>query len=96
LEEILVQIKIFLKNNLLLDLHPNKVSITTLASGVDFLGWVHFPTHRVLRTTTKKRMFKNLKKNPNKETIQSYLGMLRHGNVYKLKNLIERPAQGVF
>ena len=89
LEEILVQIKFFLKDNLFLDLHPDKVFIKTLTSGVDFLGWVNFPHHRVLRTVTKRRMFKNLKDNPNKETIQSYLGMLKHGNGYKLANKIK-------
>jgi len=88
LENILVQIKLFLKENLLLDLHPNKVTITTFASGVDFLGWVHFPTHRVLRTTTKRRMFKSLENNPSKETIQSYLGMLGHGDARKLEKRI--------
>ena len=89
LEEILIQIKHFLKDNLLLDLHPNKVSITTFTSGLDFLGWVHFSTHRVLRTTTKRRMFKNLENNESKETIQSYLGMLGHGNARKLEERVE-------
>lgn len=89
LEDVLVQIRFFLQDNLKLDLHPNKVSITTLASGVDFLGWVHFPHHRVLRTVTKRRMFKNLKSNPSKETVQSYLGMLEHGNTWKLREKIQ-------
>src|SRR2546430_2057658 len=71
LEENLVQIKFFLRDNLKLILHPNKVSIATFASGVDFLGWVHFPRRRVLRTVTKKRMFKNLKSNSKPEVIQS-------------------------
>ena len=31
-----------------------------MASGIDFLGWVHFEDHRVLRTSTKKKMFRNL------------------------------------
>lgn len=84
LEHILIQIKYFLKENLLLDLHPNKVSIQTLASGVDFLGWVHFPTHRVLRTTTKRRMLKNVANSPSEATVQSYLGMLGHGDARKL------------
>jgi hypothetical protein len=30
--------------SLKLALHPRKVSITTVASGVDFLDWVHFRT----------------------------------------------------
>ena len=32
----------FLKLRLALSLHPNKVSIKSFASGVDFLGWIHF------------------------------------------------------
>ncbi|MEQ1561272.1 MAG: reverse transcriptase/maturase family protein [Nitrospira sp.] len=88
LEKALVQIKFFLKDNLLLDLHPDKVFIKTYSSGVDFLGWVNFPTHRVLRTVTKKRMFQNLKSNPKPETLQSYLGLLSHGNTRKLKNQV--------
>jgi hypothetical protein len=53
LEVILREVKIFLWERLKLELHPQKVSIATLASGADFLGWVHFPDHRVLRTVTK-------------------------------------------
>lgn len=75
----------YLKNKLKLNMHPNKVFIKTIASGVDFLGWVSFPKHRVLRTSTKRRMLKNIARNPKLETIQSYLGMLKHGATYKLK-----------
>ncbi len=64
LETILPEIDHFLANRLKLTLHPKKVSIETLASGVDFLGWVHFPDHRVLRTATKRRMFRGLKEHP--------------------------------
>src|SRR3989338_6011649 len=88
LESLLLKIRIFLKERLRLELHPNKVSISTLASGVDFLGWVHFPHHRVLRTVTKKRMFKNLKNNNKPEVLQSYLGLLSHGNTYKIKSFV--------
>ena len=76
----------FLKEKLKLDLHPDKVFIKTIASGVDFLGWVHFPKHRVLRTSTKKRMLKQLQGSPKEESKQSYLGMLQQGNTYKIKN----------
>ncbi len=61
LEKILPAMQEFLGSKLKLVMHPGKVSIETVASGVDFLGWVHFPDHRVLRTTTKKRMFRNIK-----------------------------------
>jgi len=75
----------FLTNELKLTLHPDKIFIKTLSSGLDFLGWVHFPNHRVLRTVTKRRMMKNLGKNDSKESLVSYLGMLKHGNTYKLQ-----------
>ena len=92
LEQSLRYIKGFLRDKLKLELHPDKVSITTFASGVDFLGWVHFPHHRVLRTATKKRMFRRLverKGNKGEEaTKQSYRGMLKHGNGWKLQSRI--------
>ncbi|KKT29587.1 MAG: Retron-type reverse transcriptase [Parcubacteria group bacterium GW2011_GWC1_44_10] len=81
-------IELFLNEKLKLQLHPDKVFIKTLSSGVDFLGWVHFPDHRVLRTVTKRRMRKNLSINPSEESRASYLGMLKHGNAYKLKQMI--------
>jgi retron-type reverse transcriptase len=84
----LLYMRDYLENKLKLNMHPDKVYIKTIVSGVDFLGWVSFPRHRVLRTATKRRMFKNLNKDPKKETRQSYLGMLKHGNAYKLtKNM---------
>ena len=76
----------FLQKELKLKLHPDKVFIKTLASGVDFLGWISFPDHRVLRTTTKRRMMKRIKNNPARETLDSYLGLLGHGNAGKLKS----------
>ena len=89
LEEILPQMEDFLLEKLKLNLHPNKIFIKTLSSGVDFLGWVHFSDHRVLRTTTKRRMFKRINENPKTETVDSYLGLLKHGNTNKLKNMVK-------
>lgn len=81
--------KVFLYDKLKLEMHPDKVSLATLVSGIDFLGWVHFPDHRVLRTTTKKRMFKRIEESNGKpKTISSYLGMLSHGNARKLREKI--------
>lgn len=79
----------YLKEELKLTLHPDKVFIKTLSSGLDFLGWVHFPYHRVLRTTTKRRMIKNIKMNKSKGTKDSYLGMLKHGNTHKIRKMLE-------
>ena len=86
LEELLVKIAEFLSRELKLSLHPDKVSIHTLGSGVDFLGWVHFPNHRVLRTVTKKRAFRKITEQDGKEeTVRSYLGLMSHGNTRKMR-----------
>lgn len=85
LKALISQISNFLDENLRLSLHPDKVFIKTFASGVDFLGWVHFSDHRILRTVAKKRMMRNIEKNKGKsESVQSYLGLLKHGNSYGL------------
>lgn len=81
----------FLKSTLKLSMHPNKISISTVGSGVDFLGWIHFPDHRVLRTATKRRMFRGIEVQQGKEeTIQSYIGLLSHGNGWKLQQKIRK------
>ncbi len=89
LEQLLPQIKLFLEEQLKLSLHPDKVFIKTFASGVDFLGWVHFPDHRVLRTSTKQRMFRRLQGVPSDETVASYRGLLSHGNAHTLQKRFE-------
>lgn len=78
-------IRDFLRGRLKLELHPKKLSLETLASGVDFLGWMHFLDHRVLRAMTKQRMFKRIAKHPTKGTVASYSGLLKQGNTHKLK-----------
>lgn len=78
------RIQEFLERKLKLRLHPDKIYIKSFAAGVDFLGWIHFPKYRRLRTVTKKRMFKRIKESPKPETLQSYLGVLSHGDSYGL------------
>lgn len=84
----------FLKANLALSLNADKLCIKTHASGIDFLGWVHFPHHRVLRTATRRRMLNKLKESQNDETVTSYLGLLSHGNTYKVKQKILEMTNG--
>lgn len=78
-------IGIFLRDRLKLQLHPDKVSIHTFSSGIDFLGWIHFSDHLVLRTATKRRMLKRMRELEEEiSAARSYIGMLRHGNARKL------------
>ncbi len=93
IENLIPQVSDFLRGELKLSLHSDKVFIEKLSSGIDFLGWVHFPHHRVLRTATKRRMFKRIRCNNSKETIASYLGLLKHGNTYKLIQRIRNELE---
>lgn len=85
LENLLPKIETFLREKLLLKLHEDKVYIKTYGSGVDFLGWVHFPHHRQIRTTTKKKIIRKMKSWPKREAVSSYRGLLEHGNTYRLR-----------
>ena len=86
LAEIVRLIVLYLRASLKLELHPNKVAIATVSSGVDFLGWVHFPHQRTLRTVTKRRMFKNVRGlSADSPVVRSYLGLLKHGDTVKIR-----------
>ncbi len=89
LENLIPKISEFLNEHLKLALHPDKVFIKSFASGVDFLGWVHFSDHRVLRTASKRRMFRNLKNYPTEQTVASYAGMFAHGNATRLARRVK-------
>jgi retron-type reverse transcriptase len=86
--ELVPKIADFLDEELNFTLHPNKVILKTVASGIDFLGWTHFSKHRVLRTKTKNRMFKKIEIDPNEDVINSYLGLLKHGDTYDLQKSV--------
>ncbi len=85
LEQQIPRVQEFLTEKLKLSLHPNKIYIKSFASGVDFLGWVHFPKYKTLRNTTKRRMLKRIIDVPKIEALESYLGLLKHGNTQKIK-----------
>lgn len=68
------KIEDFLREHLRLKIHPKKLTLTTYASGIDYLGYVSFPHHRVIRTKTKRRMFRRV----NKKNFSSYSGILKH------------------
>lgn len=96
LKNILPKIGGFLQDKLALKLHPNKISIRKLHQGIDFLGYIIFSHHRLLRTKTKRRIFKKLQKRAEEyrmgkisgqafeQSLQSYLGVLSHANSHRL------------
>ncbi|MFW0862004.1 MAG: reverse transcriptase domain-containing protein [Candidatus Komeilibacteria bacterium] len=102
LKGLISKINIFLHDNLRLALHPGKVSINKASRGVDFLGYIIFPYHKMVRTKTKNRVFRKLRQKIRvykvgelpeeslEQTLNSYLGVFSHANAFglgeKLKN----------
>ena len=85
----LKDIKTFLNQILKLELHPKKIILQKYHQGVDFLGYIQFPHHRLLRTKTKRRIFKRIRKGINEQSLQSYLGVLSHANSHKISEAIK-------
>ncbi len=83
----------FLQTKLKLELHPKKIILRKLDWGIDFLGYIVLPYYILPRTKTKRRMFKKLQEKIGSdnfnESLQSYLGYLKHANSYKLKNKLK-------
>jgi len=83
----------FLADKLRLEFHPNKVSIRRLDNGIDFLGYIILPHYILPRTKTKKRIFKKLREKVSSEnfnqSLQSYLGYLKHAKSYKLRRKLK-------
>ena len=50
----MARIQDFLTNQLFLTLHPKKIVFRKWQQGIDFLGYIFLPHHRLVRTTTKK------------------------------------------
>lgn len=94
LKNLLPLISHFLKDTLLLELHPNKSTLDSICQGIDFLGYVVFPHHRLLRTKTKRRLLRKMKHRMKQleareisyekfyASVQSYRGMFGHANMH--------------
>jgi retron-type reverse transcriptase len=93
LERLLPILEKFLWQVLHLRLHPEKIELRTVASGVDFLGWVHFSDHRVLRTTTKRRMLKAMRHGATEAAAASSCGLLKYGNTFLLSRFIDESPK---
>lgn len=102
LENAISKIREFLKDNLQLELHPNKVEIRKVSKGIDFLGYVILPHAIVLRTKTRRRISRKIKEGAvayNKKRISqisfqfmitSYIGVFSHANASKISGYLRK------
>lgn len=84
------EMRVFLKENLSLSLHPRKVTLKRWNQGIDFLGYISFPHHAILRPKTKRRILRVIRGKVGEykrgeimeeelnQSVQSYKGLLQH------------------
>ncbi len=84
LENLIPSIQEFLLHHLKLRLHEGKINMRKYRGGIDFLGYVSFPYHRVLRTRTKRRIFRKIEE----KNLPSYLGVLEHCRSRGIQNAV--------
>lgn len=98
LDELISKIELFLKYSLKLSLHKDKIILRKYTQGIDFLGYIVLPHYILPRTKTRRRIFKKLAGKKGLEnfnqSLQSYLGYLKHANSFKLAQLIQDEFVG--
>jgi len=94
LHDLLKEIKVYLSENLKLELKGNEQIFPIEKRGVDFVGYVVYPTHVELRKSIKTKMISKMRLLKDKSeltendlcSINSYKGWLQHCNSLNLQN----------
>jgi RNA-directed DNA polymerase len=87
LHQILAEIKQYLNDNLKLTVKENYQVFPVEKRGIDFVGYVFFHTHTMLRKSIKQNFARMIANNKNPKSIASYNGWATHCNS---KNLIKK------
>jgi len=87
LHQLLADISAYLQDNLKLIVKGNYQVFPVDSRGIDFVGYVFYHTHTLLRKTIKQNFARMLKKNRNAQSIASYAGWAKHCNS---KNLMKK------
>lgn len=89
LHQLLADIKEYLTTNLKLEIKDNYQIFPVEARGIDFVGYVFYHKHTLLRKTIKKSFARKISKGINKLSLASYLGWAKHCNsLHLIKKLI--------
>lgn len=87
LHSTLHSIRLYLKDKLALEIKDNYQIFPVKSRGIDFVGYVFYHTHILLRKRIKQNFARKLVKNPNSQSNASYLGWMKHCNS---KNLTKK------
>lgn len=100
LNKTLENVKIFLEQELSLQLHPHKIETRKTSQGIDFLGYVILPHRIIIRPKTRQRIIRkvlereslyyndSISKEKYLATIESYLGVVSHARDKELENFL--------
>jgi RNA-directed DNA polymerase len=80
LHSILAEIKEYFITNLAIEVKNNYQVFPVSTRGIDFVGYVFYHTHTMLRKGIKKNFARMLSKNKNTASIASYFGWTKHCN----------------
>lgn len=104
LNKTLAAIRSFLTDTLKLTLHPRKVRLFPTRLGVDFVGYVVFPNHILLRPKNVRHFAKKLRKQQKmltlgkitpkqlKESVQSWIAHAVHADTFGLRRKLFASA----
>lgn len=84
LHSVLAEIRRYLNDNLNLQIKENYQVFPVASRGIDFVGYVFYHTHTLIRKQIKKNFARKLDANPNDPSIPSYTGWLSHCNAKHL------------
>lgn len=98
LHALLIDIKRYLKERLKLDVKSNWQVFPVDARGIDFVGYVFYHTHILLRKSIKQNMFKAIKKHKDepdklKKSLASYRGWMKHCNSVNLNKKVNNEIE---
>lgn len=89
LHKLRIEIQTYLYSNLNLQIKGNYQVFPVNTRGIDFIGYVFFHTHTLLRKSIKQRFARRLYKGANLQSIASYYGWAKHANTkHLLKKLL--------
>lgn len=87
LHKLLAEIKQYLTEKLNLQVKDNYQIFPVAARGIDFVGYVHYHTHTLLRKSIKQDFARMIANNDNIKSRASYYGWAKHCNS---KNLLKK------
>jgi retron-type reverse transcriptase len=91
---LLHEIRNYLQDRLNLKVKGNYQVFPVAARGIDFVGYVFFHDHIMLRKSIKKSFARKLAAGANRASVASYTGWLKHGNCkHLLKKLLNEKLQ---